>query len=182
MPVSGIFGTVQVGDDAAAVLAVRGEHAVVSGEMGAGAWDEGREAGNEVDGVEHDMGGAVPEGVLESIHDLGAVIDREAFVGDGGAGDVAAQAFEGVAFMGFAHGAGMDGEATVSAPHHSDTDALWQRISTLSAAILRTSASLDMATELQEAADSARALTLTSPRRKGGDDVTTKSYPAPCAH
>ena len=28
----------RVGDDAVAVLEVRGEHAVVSGEMGAGAW------------------------------------------------------------------------------------------------------------------------------------------------
>ena len=56
------------------------------------------------------MGGAVPEGVLESIHDLPAVIDREAFVGKCRAGDVAAQAFEGVPFMGFAHGAGMEGE------------------------------------------------------------------------
>ena len=52
------------------------------------------------------MGGAVTEGMLESIHDLPAAIDREAFVRDGGAGDVAAQAFEGVPFMGFAPGAG----------------------------------------------------------------------------
>ena len=37
---------------------------MVSGEMGAGAWHEGREAGDEVDGVEHDMSGAVMEGVL----------------------------------------------------------------------------------------------------------------------
>ena len=101
----------RVGDDAAAVLAFRGEHAVVSGEMGAGAWNEGGEAGGEVDGVEHDKGGAVPEGVLESIHDLPAVIDRKAFVRDGGAGDVAAQAFERVPFMGFAHGAGLKGES-----------------------------------------------------------------------
>ena len=34
----------RVGDDAVAVLAVRGEHAVVSGEMGTGAWHEGGEA------------------------------------------------------------------------------------------------------------------------------------------
>ena len=33
------------------------------------------ESGDEVDGVEHDMSGAVTEGVLESIHDLPAVID-----------------------------------------------------------------------------------------------------------
>ena len=46
------------------------------------------------------MSGAVIEGVLESIHDLRAVIDREAFVREGRAGDVAAEAFEGVALMG----------------------------------------------------------------------------------
>ena len=48
------------------------------------------------------MGGAVTEGVLESNHDLPAVVDREAFVGDGRAGDVAAQAFEGVPVTGLA--------------------------------------------------------------------------------
>ena len=121
----GLMGS--VGDDTAAVFEVRGEHAVVSGEMGAGAGHEGGEAGDaksaglpictaggcpegvrhtdvphEFDGVEHDMSGPVVEGVLESIHDLPAVIDREAFVRDGRAGDVAAQAFEGVALMGSA--------------------------------------------------------------------------------
>ena len=70
-----------------AVFEVRGEPAVVSGEMGAGARHEGGEAG---DGVEHDMSGSVTEGVLESIHDLPAVIDREAFVRERWAGDVAA--------------------------------------------------------------------------------------------
>ena len=62
----------RVGDDAVAVLAVRGEHAVVPGEMSAGTRDEGGEAGDEVDGVEHDMSRPVTEGVLESIHDLPA--------------------------------------------------------------------------------------------------------------
>ena len=38
--------------------------------MDAGAWDEGGEAGDELDGVEHDVSGAVTEGVLETIHDL----------------------------------------------------------------------------------------------------------------
>ena len=57
------------------------------------------------------MGGAVPEGVLESIHDLPAVIDREAFVRQRGADDVAAQAFEGIPVMGFAPGARMEGES-----------------------------------------------------------------------
>ena len=69
-----------VGDDVVAVYEVRGEHAVVSGEMGAGARHEGGEAGDKVHRVEHDMSRPVVEGVLESIHDLPAVIDREAFV------------------------------------------------------------------------------------------------------
>ena len=70
--------------------------------MGAGAWHEGGEAGDEVHRVEHDMSRPVVEGVLESIHDLPAVIDREAFVRDGRAGDVAAKAFERVPLMGLA--------------------------------------------------------------------------------
>ena len=130
----GLMG--RAGDDTAAVFEVRGEHAVVSGEMGAGAWHEGGESGDaksaglpictaggcpegvrhtdvphEFDGVEHDMSRPVTEGMLESIHDLPAVIDREAFVGDRWAGDVAAQAFERVALMGLAARAGMEGES-----------------------------------------------------------------------
>ena len=117
----GLMG--RFGDDTAAVLEVRGEHAVVSGEMGAGTRHRassrrerhfrGDEAGDaksaglpictaggcpegvrhtdvphEFHRVEHDMSGPVTEGVLESIHDLPAVIDREAFVRECWAGDV----------------------------------------------------------------------------------------------
>ena len=57
------------------------------------------------------MSGGVTEGVLESIHDLRAVIDREAFVRDGRAGDVATQALEGVPVTGSAARAGMEGES-----------------------------------------------------------------------
>ena len=84
----GLMGT--VGDDVAAVFEVRGEHAVVSGEVGAEARHEGGEAGDaksaglpictaggcpegvrhtdvphEFDGVEHDMSRPVTEGMLE---------------------------------------------------------------------------------------------------------------------
>ena len=90
-----------VGDDVVAAFEVRGEHAVVSGEMGAGAGgterarcasgtSRGGEAGDKVHRVEPDMSRPVVEGVLESIHDLPAVIDRKAFVRDCWAGDVAA--------------------------------------------------------------------------------------------
>ena len=116
----GLMGS-RFGDDTAAVFEVRGEHAVVSGEMGAGTWHRasslrerhfrGAEAGDEVHRVEHDMSGPVMEGVLESIHDLPAVIDREAFVRECWAGDVAAQAFEGGPLMGSAARAGMEGES-----------------------------------------------------------------------
>jgi len=102
--VGGLVGG--TGDDTAAVLEVRGEHAVGSGEMGAGAWYESGEAGDEVNGVEHDMSRPVTEGVLQSIHDLPAVIDREAFVRDGRASDVATEAFEGVPVTGSAARAG----------------------------------------------------------------------------
>ena len=71
-----------VGDDVVAVPEVRGEHAVVSGEVGAWAWDQRGKPGNEVEGVEDDVSGPVTEGVLESVDDLSPFIDREAFVGE----------------------------------------------------------------------------------------------------
>ena len=55
-----------VGDDVVAVPEVRGEHAVVSGEVGAWAWDQRGKPGNEVEGVEDDVSGPVTEGVLDS--------------------------------------------------------------------------------------------------------------------
>ena len=149
-----------VGDDAVAVYEVRGEHAVVSGEMGAGARHRasslrerhfrGGEAGDvksaglpictargcpegvrhtdvphEFHRVEHDMSRPVVEGVLEWIHDLPAVIDREAFVRDCWAGDVATKAFESVPLMGLAaradprlhHSGGLRCPATRPARH-----------------------------------------------------------------
>lgn len=51
------------------------------------------EVPHEFDGVEHDLSRPVTEGVLESIHDLPAVVDREAFVGERGSGHVVARGF-----------------------------------------------------------------------------------------
>ena len=48
----------------------------------------------------NDVGGAVPVGAFELQHDLAGAIALEPLVGDGGAGDVAAQAFELLALMG----------------------------------------------------------------------------------
>ena len=50
-----------VGDDVVAVFDVRGEHAVVSGEVSAGARHEGGEAGDKVHRVEHEPGGEEAE-------------------------------------------------------------------------------------------------------------------------
>ena len=48
------------------------------------------------------MGGAVAEGALQLQHDLAGAITLEPFIGDGGARDVAAQAFELLALTGAA--------------------------------------------------------------------------------
>ena len=88
-----------VGGDAVAVLEVRGEHAVVSGEMGARSWHEGGEAGEAVHRVEHDMSRRVMEGVLESIEGCPrSLTERHSFETEGRAMQ-RAQAFEGVPFM-----------------------------------------------------------------------------------
>ena len=58
----GLMG--RVGDETAAVLEVRGEHAVVSGEMGAGTRHEGGEAGDAKSaGLPICTAGGCPEGV-----------------------------------------------------------------------------------------------------------------------
>jgi hypothetical protein len=50
------------------------------------------------------VGGAILVGALELEHDVAVVVDRESFVGDGGAGDIATQPFEFVALI---HGAAL---------------------------------------------------------------------------
>ena len=47
-----------------------------------------------------DMGGAIAVGAFELEHDLAGAVALEPFVGNGGAGDVAAQAFELLALIG----------------------------------------------------------------------------------
>ncbi len=91
--------------------------AIWSPYMGSGAWHrasslrERHFRGGDADdaqsaGLPICTAGGCPEGVLESKHDLLAVIDREGFVRECRASDVAAQAFERVALMGSAAGAG----------------------------------------------------------------------------
>ncbi len=51
------------------------------------------EALHELERRHHDMGGAVLVRALELQHDIAGVVEFESFVGDSGAGDVAAQLF-----------------------------------------------------------------------------------------
>ncbi len=54
----------------------------------------------ELQGRHDDVGGVVPVGAFELQHDLADAIALEPFIGNRGAGDVAAQAFEFLALMG----------------------------------------------------------------------------------
>jgi len=69
-------------------------------QMQPGTRDQCGQALHELQRRHHDMGGAVAPGALELEHDLAGWIALEPFVGDGRAGDIAAQAFELLALMG----------------------------------------------------------------------------------
>ena len=74
------------------------------GEVESWARNQGRQAGNEIEGIQHDVRCAVAKGLLERVKDLSALMGREALVGNGGAGDVATEFFERVALPGLAAG------------------------------------------------------------------------------
>ena len=92
--------------DGLAMLAIRREHAVEPGEVQSRTRDQRRQAGDEVERVEDDVGGAVAKRLLEPIDDLSPIIGREPLVGDGGPCDVATELFELVALGGFTDGGG----------------------------------------------------------------------------
>ena len=75
--------------DGPAMLAIRREHAVEPGEVQSRTRDQRRRAGDEVEWVEDDVGGAVAKRLLEPIDDLSPIVGREPLVGDGGPCDVA---------------------------------------------------------------------------------------------
>ena len=70
--------------DGLTMLAIRREHAVEPGEVQSRARDQRRRAGDEVEWVEDDMGGAVAKRLLEPMDDLSPIVGREPLVGDGG--------------------------------------------------------------------------------------------------
>ena len=92
--------------DGLTMLAIRREHAVEPGEVQSRTRDQRRQAGDEVEWLEDDAGGAVAKRLLEPIDDLSPIIGREPLVGDGGPCDVATELFELVALGGFTDGGG----------------------------------------------------------------------------
>ena len=69
-------------------------------QMQPGTRDKCGQALHELQRRHHDMGGAVAVGTLELEHELAGAIALEPFVGNGRAGDIAAQAFKLLALMG----------------------------------------------------------------------------------
>ena len=93
------------------MFAVRREYAVEAGEVESWARNQGRQAGNEIEGIQDDVRCAVAKGLLERVNDLTALVGGEPLVGNGGAGDVATELFELVALVRLAAGCPMQGKA-----------------------------------------------------------------------
>ena len=87
-------------NDRRAQLGVGREHAMEANQMQPRTRDQCGQPLHELQRRHHDMGGAVAVGALELQHDLARWIALEPFVGNGRAGDIAAQAFELLALMG----------------------------------------------------------------------------------
>ena len=86
------------------MLAMWREHAVAPGAVQSRARDPCRQAGDEVEWVEHNVGGAIAQRLLEPIDDTSPLVGREPLMGDGGPCEVATERFELVALGGFTDG------------------------------------------------------------------------------
>ena len=89
--------------DGLAMLAIRREHAVEPGEVQSRTRNQRRQAGDAVEWVEDDVGGAVAKRLLEPIDDTSPIVGREPLVGDGGPGYATAELLEPVALGGCAN-------------------------------------------------------------------------------
>jgi hypothetical protein len=76
-----LIGTGSVHDSGAEMVVGR-EHAVVANEMTARWWDQGRQAAEEVDRRERELGATVAQRTFEGERDLSGWIEREPSVGD----------------------------------------------------------------------------------------------------
>jgi len=93
------------GHDLGAELGSRRQDAVVAHHVHARRRDEGADAGQQIEGLELDGGGAVLPGALEAVADAAVVEVLEAFLGDGGTGQIAAEALD-LGVVGAVEGAG----------------------------------------------------------------------------
>ena len=93
-----------------AVLAVGGEDPVETGEVDTRLGDQRGEPGDEVQGLEDDMGGAVAIGGLQLVAHLSTGRSRQALFRYRRAADVAAQPFQLVPFIGLGRHAGVQGD------------------------------------------------------------------------
>ena len=80
--------------DAITMLEIGRKYTVETSQIHAWAWNQCRQAGNEVQRFQHDMGRSIPEGMFVAVNDTAPAINTEAFGGDRRAGDVAAQTFQ----------------------------------------------------------------------------------------
>ncbi len=80
-------------------------------EIEPGPWHEGGQALHELQWRHDDVGGAVPIGAFELQYNVTGTVEFEPFIGDGGAGDVAAQLLELVTLIHGAAHRGVEAEA-----------------------------------------------------------------------
>jgi hypothetical protein len=96
--------------DAVAVFEVRREHPVETGEIQVRPGDQCRQPGDEIQRLEHDMRGTIPERLLVLVHDPAVRIDGQPLGRNRGAGNVAAQAFQAAALPGLADCGSVEGK------------------------------------------------------------------------
>ena len=91
--------------------AVGSEHAMKASQIDAGLGYQCSEASHEIQWFEDDVGGTVVPRSFERVANLAVCGERQPFLGHGGPGNVAAQAFEFVALIGFRRNPGMEGKS-----------------------------------------------------------------------
>ena len=80
-------------------------------EVEPGPWHEGGQALHELEWRHDDVGSTVPVRAFELQYDITSAVEFESFIGDGRAGDVAAQLLELVTLIHGATHRGMEAEA-----------------------------------------------------------------------
>ena len=96
--------------DLGSQLGIRREHTMKPDEVEPGPWHESSQTLHELELRHDDVGSAVSVGAFQLQYDIAGTVEFESFIGDGGAGDVAAQLLELVALIHSAAHRGMEAE------------------------------------------------------------------------